>query len=147
MPKILSIAKALPLQIHPNKNLSAKLHKEDPQSFTDPNHKPEIAVALGPFEVFAGFKTIEDIRIVFDSLPFLQKFVPEARNAKWSNATVRELTRNILNAGDESIQSAQEALARADSSKFGSQQYILDLLPRLQSQYPKQDPGTLIALL
>jgi len=37
--QVLSIAKALPLQLHPNKELAAKLHKEDPNQFTDPNHK------------------------------------------------------------------------------------------------------------
>jgi mannose-6-phosphate isomerase len=38
LPKILSIQKALPLQIHPDKELSEKLHKEVPENFTDPNY-------------------------------------------------------------------------------------------------------------
>ena len=58
LPKVLSIAKALPLQIHPNKDVAAQLHKEDPDNFTDPNHKPEIALALGKFEAFCGFKPV-----------------------------------------------------------------------------------------
>lgn len=44
--QIPSIRKALPLQIHPNKEVAAQLHKKDPEKFADPNHKPEIAVAL-----------------------------------------------------------------------------------------------------
>lgn len=52
--EVLSIQKALPLQIHSDNELAARLHKEDPEKYTDDNHKAEIAVALGPFEVFAG---------------------------------------------------------------------------------------------
>ncbi len=54
LPKILSIAKALPLQLHPNREMAAELHKKDPSSYTDPNHKPEIALALTKFESFCG---------------------------------------------------------------------------------------------
>lgn len=68
LPKILSIAKALPLQIHPNKDLAAKLHAKNPDQFTDDNHKPEIAIALGPFEVFAGWKPQTEIDGLFEAL-------------------------------------------------------------------------------
>ncbi len=72
LPKILSIAKALPLQIHPNKDLAAKLHAKNPDQFTDDNHKPEIAIALGPFEVFAGWKPQTEIDGLFEALHPLQ---------------------------------------------------------------------------
>lgn len=50
LPKVLSIAKALPLQLHPNKDVAARLHKEKPDDFTDPNHKPEVSIrARQPF--------------------------------------------------------------------------------------------------
>lgn len=75
LPKILSIAKALPLQIHPNKDLAAKLHAKNPEQFTDDNHKREIAIALGPFEVFAGWKPQPEIESLFDALPPLEKFL------------------------------------------------------------------------
>ena len=68
LPKILSIAKALPLQIHPDKALAEKLHAQNPDQFTDSNHKPEIAIALGPFEVFAGWKPAPEIQSLFTSL-------------------------------------------------------------------------------
>jgi mannose-6-phosphate isomerase len=46
LPKILSISKALTLQIQPDIELSKKLHKENPEKYSDTNHKPEIAIAL-----------------------------------------------------------------------------------------------------
>ena len=147
LPKILSIAKALPLQIHPNKGLSEKLHKENLEQFPDPNHKPEIAVALGPFEVFAGFKTTEEIKALFEAVSALQRYVPGQKDGRWDNEALKTLCRNILEASDESVQSCQDALAQTDRSVLGKQAYMLDLLPRLQRQYSEQDPGTLIALL
>ncbi|MCJ1479515.1 hypothetical protein MMC13_008201 [Lambiella insularis] len=145
LPKILSIQKALPLQIHPNKDLAAKLHKENPEQFTDPNHKPEIAVALSKFEVFAGWKPLSEIQPLFELEP-LQRFWPE-RNAQFNNATLRQVTRTILKASEEVVRDTQERLAAVPKDKYGKQSYILELLPRLQEQYSKEDNGNLIALL
>lgn len=44
--KVLSVRTALSIQAHPNKALAEKLHVEFPDKYKDPNHKPEIAVAL-----------------------------------------------------------------------------------------------------
>jgi len=145
LPKILSISKALPLQVHPNKDLSAKLHKEDPENFTDPNHKPEIAVALSEFEVFAGFKPLDQITPLF-KLPALKPFVPE-NTSDWTDKVLREVVRTILKADDSTIKSAQDELAKTPKSDLPADAgYMLDLLPRLQEQYGDQDPGNLVAL-
>lgn len=144
LPKILSIAKALPLQIHPNKELAAKLHAKDPENFTDPNHKPEIAVALSKFEVFAGFKPIFEIEPLF-KLSALQSFVP-ANITQWTDQTLRDVTRNILKADDTTIKQTQQRLLSTPKSDLGSAAYILDLLPRLKNQYGPADPGSLVAL-
>ena len=144
--QILSIAKALPLQIHPNKDLSARLHAKDPEKFTDPNHKPEIAIALGPFEVFAGWKPNNDIKVLFDILEPLKKFLPDA-HLHFNNDSVRSICENIFKASDETIKQTQEALQKVPKEKYGTQSYILDVLPRLQQQYSVEDPGNLVALL
>ncbi|TPX17623.1 uncharacterized protein E0L32_012068 [Thyridium curvatum] len=155
LPKILSIQKALPLQIHPNKELASKLHKENPEKFTDPNHKPEIAVALSNFELFAGFKPLDEIAPVFTLLPELAQFVPSGQQSdpnSWTDDTLRQVTRAILKADEPAIKAAQDALLhRADraalDARGGGAGYVLDLLPRLQSQHGARDPGTLVALL
>ncbi|KAB5575306.1 RmlC-like cupin domain-containing protein [Coniochaeta sp. 2T2.1] len=145
LPKILSIAKALPLQIHPNKDLATKLHQKDPENFTDPNHKPEIAVALSKFETFAGFKPLDQIEPLFKLEP-LRQFVPHGTD-KWTDDTLREVTRAILKADESTLQTAQEALSKIPASSLGDADaaYILDLLPRLREQYGPSDPGTLVA--
>lgn len=40
--KILSIRKALSIQVHPNKAEAEKLHAQHPDIYKDPNHKPEV---------------------------------------------------------------------------------------------------------
>ncbi|EEY22296.1 mannose-6-phosphate isomerase [Verticillium alfalfae VaMs.102] len=145
LPKILSINKALPLQMHPNKELAAKLHKEDPQKFTDPNHKPEIAIALSDFEVFAGWKPTKLIAPLFN-IPALRAFIPNA-TSPWTQSTLREATRAILLANDDKVVAAQDALAQLSRDDLGENKYILDLLPRLKRDFGAQDPGILVAVV
>jgi mannose-6-phosphate isomerase len=54
--------KALPLRIHPDKDLAARLHQKDPENYNDENHKPEIAAALITFELFISFKPLSKIQ-------------------------------------------------------------------------------------
>lgn len=141
----MSIAKALPLQLHPNKELATKLHEKDPESFTDPNHKPEIAVALSKFEVFAGFKPLENIAPLFTLQP-LREFNPE-QPEKWTDETLREVTRNLLKSDLETVKRVQTEISSIPKDELGDAAYILDLLPRLQGQYGPEDAGSLVALL
>jgi len=53
--KVLSVAKALSIQAHPDKQLAEKLHKEKPHMYKDANHKPEMALAVTEFEAMSGF--------------------------------------------------------------------------------------------
>jgi mannose-6-phosphate isomerase len=147
--QILSIAKALPLQIHPSKDLAARLHEEHPEQFTDPNHKPEIAVALSRFEVFAGWKPLSRIEPLF-RLPALLPFVPENTNTtEWSDRTLREVTHSLLQADAQTTKQVQDFLLSTDTTNHlgDGEAYIQDLLPRLREQYGDQDPGSLVALL
>ncbi|KAK4698019.1 mannose-6-phosphate isomerase, partial [Lecanoromycetidae sp. Uapishka_2] len=132
--------------IHPNKDLAAKLHAKNPEQFTDDNHKPEIAIALGPFEVFAGWKPQAEIDSLFEALPPLQKFLPK-KDAKVDNETLRTVVQTILQSSDESIKKCQQELAKIPKEKYGKQSYILEILPRLQEQYSIEDPGNLVALI
>lgn len=143
--EVLSIQKALPLQIHPDKDLAARLHSEDPEKYSDDNHKPEIAVALGPFEVFAGWKPTSDIEALFSNLEPLKRFLPKDV-AQFDNETLKLVCQNILKSSDVVIKATQEQLGKLPKESFGKQSYILDLLPRLQSQYSIEDPGNLVAL-
>uniref|UniRef100_A0A8C0ART4 Mannose-6-phosphate isomerase n=1 Tax=Buteo japonicus TaxID=224669 RepID=A0A8C0ART4_9AVES len=59
--KVLSVNTALSIQAHPNKELAVKLHAQFPEHYPDANHKPEMAIALTPFEGLCGFRPVEEI--------------------------------------------------------------------------------------
>jgi len=60
--KVLSIEKVLSIQAHPDKSLAAQLFVDMPEIYKDPNHKPEMAVALtDDFEALSGFRPMDQI--------------------------------------------------------------------------------------
>lgn len=70
--KVLSIDKALSIQAHPTRELAEVLHARDPSNYPDPNHKPELIVAVTPFEALCCFRPIEEILYFVDACPPLQ---------------------------------------------------------------------------
>ncbi len=136
----------MPLQIHPDKELAAKLHEKDPEKIGDPNHKPEIALALTRFEAFVGWKPLKDIQSFFLGFDILQRrFYPD-ETVKLNEQTLRELVLRILSTSDTHIEKTVEELLRLRREDYGEHAYIADLLPRLTKQYTKSDPGSLVAL-
>lgn len=77
--KVLSINKALSIQAHPNKKLAEQLHARDPRNYPDDNHKPEMAIAITPFEGLCGFRPLEEIAHFLQSVPELRQLVGEDR--------------------------------------------------------------------
>jgi mannose-6-phosphate isomerase len=59
--KVLSIAKPLSIQAHPDQALAQQLHRSQPSVYRDPNHKPEIACAITAFEALSGFRPMNEI--------------------------------------------------------------------------------------
>ncbi|KAH8717120.1 RmlC-like cupin domain-containing protein [Phaeosphaeriaceae sp. PMI808] len=138
LPKVLSIAKALPLQLHPNKEMTSRLHAKNPDQFTDPNHKPEIALALGDFEAFCGFKPLEKIERLLQ-LPPLQKFLPQVKKPEFDDQVLKHVVRPCLKLNDSLMIQPKDA--------FSEDSYIPEMIPRLSKQYDKADNGTLVALI
>lgn len=60
--KILSISKALSIQIHPNKKQAEELHVRDPKNYPDNSDKPELFLTLTPFKALMGFLTHEELQ-------------------------------------------------------------------------------------
>ncbi|KAL1858581.1 hypothetical protein Plec18167_003548 [Paecilomyces lecythidis] len=146
LPKILSMSKALPLQVHPDKTLAERLHAREPNKFTDPNHKPEIAIALGKFELFAGFKPLAEIQALFRLKP-LEHFVPNDHK-NFTDETLRQICRNLLLAEDNVVAKTLEELRKLPESAFNSKDAgIPAMLDRLRQQYSEFDNGNLVAVL
>ena len=73
--KVLSIQKALSIQAHPNKKLAEKLHAKDPKNYPDDNHKPEMAIAITPFEGLCGFRPLAEIAHFLKTIESLRELV------------------------------------------------------------------------
>jgi len=67
--KVLSCGKTLSIQAHPDKEGAERLHKENPDAYGDDNHKPEMAIALTPFEAMCGFRQISEISLLLKKHP------------------------------------------------------------------------------
>ncbi|CAB4302338.1 unnamed protein product [Prunus armeniaca] len=73
--KVLSVAKALSIQAHPDKELAKVLHKFMPNLYKDANHKPEMALAVTHFEALCGFISLEELKVVLDNVPEIEELV------------------------------------------------------------------------
>jgi mannose-6-phosphate isomerase len=89
--KVLSINKALSIQAHPNKKLAEKLHAQDPKNYPDDNHKPEMTIAITPFEGLCGFRPLKEIVHFLDTITPLHDLVGDA-NAKALSEAVNSST-------------------------------------------------------
>jgi len=80
--KVLSVRTALSIQAHPDKTLAEKLHAQSPDIYRDPNHKPEMAIAITPFEAMCQFRPLEELRSFVQTVPELAAMVgPEVVDA------------------------------------------------------------------
>ncbi|KAK1126647.1 hypothetical protein K0M31_004274 [Melipona bicolor] len=73
--KVLSVNKALSIQAHPDKEKAKQLHQQYPTIYKDANHKPELAIALTPFEALCGFRPIREIQEFLKILPELRAVI------------------------------------------------------------------------
>lgn len=143
--KVLSINKALSIQVHPNKKKAKELHELYPDVYKDPNHKPELAIALCPFEALCGFRPIDEIKDYLNHIPELLAVIGEAN--------VRCLSQAIDSTISDALQQCFYSLMTRDSNEVAGQLKTLidrlhnttddyrqwanaDLLERLHSDYP-----------
>lgn len=82
--KVLSINNALSIQAHPNKKLAEQLHARDPKNYPDDNHKPEMAIAITPFEGLCGFRPLAEIAHFLETVPPLKALVGEEAAAEFA---------------------------------------------------------------
>lgn len=136
--KVLSAGKALSIQAHPCKDGAKKLNAENPAKYVDDNHKPELAVALTPFEAMCGFRRLEEIAILIKKHPeFAACISNEAKLAVFLCKEEEECKKEALKKLFESFMSCPK-------EKSGAQ--LKKLLKRLQKEqscdhvHPHEEP-------
>lgn len=73
--KVLSADEALSIQAHPNKQQAEMLHEKDAEHYPDDNHKPEIAIALSSLKALVGFKSFENLLLMFEENAPIAEFI------------------------------------------------------------------------
>ena len=162
--KVLSIRKALSIQAHPNKQLAEKLHKTDRKNYPDDNHKPEMTIAITPFDGFCGFRPLREISHFLSTIPTLRKLVGESEAAEFQSVikdqedandketeeknkkALQKTFSSLMNSKSEDIEAAsKELITSAKKEKDGfagsggpsnSGQELADLVVRLDGQFP-----------
>ncbi|RKF56043.1 Mannose-6-phosphate isomerase [Erysiphe neolycopersici] len=164
--KVISIRKALSIQAHPNKKLAKILHEKDPKNYPDDNHKPEMTIALTPFEGLCGFRPLHEISHFLSTVPSLKSLIGESEIEEFQTAiknnelhdtqeklymnkkSLQKVFRALMNSRAVDIASKSKDLvsnALAAGTNFAggecggfanTPQEMADLVVRLNEQFP-----------
>ncbi|KAJ9605469.1 Mannose-6-phosphate isomerase [Cladophialophora chaetospira] len=155
--KVLSINKALSIQAHPNKKLAEKLHAKDPKNYPDDNHKPEMTIAITPFEGLCGFRPLNEIAHFLSTISPLRELVGESEAkgleeiAKTSSPSEADAKSRLKTAFSSLMKSSREDVAKqshalVDLAKESSispgpsvntPEELSELVQRCNSQFPE----------
>ncbi|PXF48760.1 Mannose-6-phosphate isomerase 1 [Gracilariopsis chorda] len=152
--KVLSVAKPLSIQAHPDKTLAAELHARNPSAYKDDNHKPEMCVALSQFEGMCNFRPIEEIKAHLEALPDMAQLCDaESVNSILSTSTdaisrkkaIRHLFSTLMTASADSVQ--ETLVSIEEDRKSRKVQTDADRLFLRLVQYYPGDVGCFAAYL
>lgn len=158
--KVLSARVPLSLQAHPNAaNAAAGFARENEQgislddpkrTFKDPHHKPELIIALTPFDALVGFRDPSETLDLFDQLGVKASLEPVLGPLRHRNeeAGMAEVFLDVLTVNDERIALANEIVSAAvshahDEGELGDFARTAMLL----DEYFPNDPSLIAALL
>lgn len=153
--KILGIGAPLSLQVHPRKDQAEEGFRREEaagipvdhpkRSYRDPNHKPELLVALTPVLALCGFRELEDVRrdleaLVGDQLA-AQKLTEllSGGNAEWVRRDILEW----VFAGGAEVEVLVKELAVSTGCIDADRRSVMH---DIVQHYPG-DPGLIISLL
>ncbi|XP_011021254.1 PREDICTED: mannose-6-phosphate isomerase 1-like [Populus euphratica] len=147
--KVLSVAKALSIQAHPDKELAKVLHKLHPTLYKDDNHKPEMALAVTEFEALCSFISLEELKAVLRDVPEIVDLVGSAEVNQLLQINEQdhaEKVKSVLRSAFTHLMSASKEMTAEVISKLKSRLYTESetrqltgkeqLVLQLEKQYP-----------
>ncbi|CAG8655644.1 1356_t:CDS:2 [Funneliformis caledonium] len=164
--KVLSVRKALSIQAHPDKKLGKELFEKFPKIYKDPNHKPEMAVAITEFEALCGFRPLTEIKSVLEKNPEFTELIGNEVSSHFlktiegretsqliedielNKSALRELFSKVMTTNETIVSQQVDKLikrVKLDNETF-TKGSIPELLIRLNDQFPG-DVGIFGALL
>ncbi|KAL6589872.1 hypothetical protein ACP70R_050186 [Stipagrostis hirtigluma subsp. patula] len=156
--KVLSVAKALSIQAHPDKKLAEVLHALRPATYKDGNHKPEMAIAVTESRALCGFAGIEELKDVLRTVPEFEGLVgpedagklmgmKEYDGGNEIKSTLQSAFAKLMTASKDAISEATaKVVGRLNAeSKIRTLTEKEQLVLSLEKQY-QEDVGVLAAL-
>mmetsp|Transcript_31017 Transcript_31017/g.77707 ORF Transcript_31017/g.77707 Transcript_31017/m.77707 type:complete len:468 (-) Transcript_31017:374-1777(-) len=149
--KVLSVQTALSIQAHPDKGRAAALHAASPDIYKDPNHKPEMAVALSDdFSALCGFVPAAELVAALADVPEIAQVVGRpavdaylAAPPAEAKPALRALYGALMTAAPEAVTTGVAALvARLSATAPAARSDKEALALRLHADYP-HDVGVL----
>ncbi|KAM0933060.1 putative mannose-6-phosphate isomerase [Dioscorea sansibarensis] len=147
--KVLSVAKALSIQAHPDKELAKVLHEMNPSVYKDSNHKPEMAIALTDFKALCGFVGIEELKDVLISVPEIREMIGREQVDKYmsiketdpydeTKVVLQSIYTKLMSTSNEAVsESVSKIKHRLDTeSKVRMLTEKEELALQLEQQYP-----------
>jgi mannose-6-phosphate isomerase len=166
--KVLAAETPLSLQVHPTleqaregfarEEASGVEHSAAGRNYKDDNHKPEMILALTPFEALCGFRPAAESRAVFLHLgacfdladvelpPLLVRLLDDLARPDEPAALRAAFGRLIAGGEDVSHATAMVTAALISGAPMGRYVAELSTVVNLNGRYPG-DPGVLISLL
>ncbi|MET8153847.1 mannose-6-phosphate isomerase, class I [Actinoplanes sp. NPDC049668] len=148
--KVLAAAAPLSLQAHPDAEYARRAYAaqeadpDAPRNYTDAHHKPEMLVALTPFDALCGFRAPDVSAALLADLN-IPRLAPVIAALRTGPAGLRDAVRDLLTwpASDRpALIDEVVAAARAAVPATRGHELAIDLA----GHYPG-DPGVLVALL
>lgn len=160
--KLLAAAEPLSIQAHPSRSQAkagfsreeaAGISLDDPtRNYKDPNPKPELIVALTPFEALAGFRPLEQTREFFAALDCeeLDRYA-SLLDATSEEAGLRAVFTTFISLPEDPRTSLIAAIVPAaqrvaKNAAAGESATLAEMFLRVHDKYPN-DVGVLAALL
>lgn len=136
---MLSVQKALSIQVHPNKSQAEFLHKQFPDVYKDDNHKPELAIALTTFLALCGFREYQEIAAYLDAIAPLKSLIGE-ENAKALSGPepadgLKRCFTKLMTATDAEIAATIKGVAEVIPT-LQDQEVIRNIFAKVSAEYP-----------
>ncbi|XP_064615035.1 mannose-6-phosphate isomerase-like [Liolophura sinensis] len=157
--KVLSVNTSLSIQTHPNKVQAEALHKARPDLYKDANHKPELAIALTPFQGLCGFRPIKQVANFLETIPELRAAVGNEYTLKLIAASrtmdmpfhreaMKECFNSLMNQDQDAVKEELGKLVgkvqQIEEDKGDTSPFVGDILLKLHREFPG-DIGCFVA--
>lgn len=94
------------------------MHKNYPEVYKDPNHKPEMAIAITPFEALCGFRPISEIKNYLRSIPEFRAAIGQKAKEINSCQSDEISVQNALKNGFISLMTQEPQIIRQELKKL-----------------------------